>query len=105
MSLSVLYSGTVANAAGDGAGGSVSVAVSVPYTPGSVQYPGVLGQIPNPPSGPLAGVGSNYAVIVNPSQAAMINVTGQSSSGFTVTLTPSDGVTLAAGTFNVVVLG
>lgn len=45
-----------------------------------------------------------YAVLVTPSQACMVSVTGKTTSGFSVTLTPDIEVVLAAGTFDVVVL-
>jgi len=98
MSISVLYSATVANDAGGGAGESVSVSVNVPFTRGTTPPAFVT-----PASGPL--VAGYAAVLVNPSQPCMWNVTDQSPQGFTVTLTPSSGVTLEAGTFSVTVLG
>ena len=72
----------VANAAGGGAGAAVTTAVSF----GS--------QLP-----------PNYTVHVTPSQPAMVSVTGKTSTGFNVVLTPLATVTLSAGTFDVIVLG
>ena len=49
---------------------------------------------------------SNFAVVVTPSQACFWSVTNKSASGFTVTLTPvNSSTTLAAGTFDFVVVG
>jgi hypothetical protein len=102
MSLSVLFSGTFTNDAGGGNGEAVTVDVTISYAGGSVQFPGVPGQIPTPPSGPLA---DGYdAILVYPSQACMWTISDESPAGFTVTLTPSSGVTLAAGTIDVVVI-
>jgi hypothetical protein len=70
----------IANAAGGGAGESVTTPVSFPSLP------------------------PNYAVIVTPSQAAAVSVTDKSWTGFNVTLTPLSG-TLEAGTFDVIVVG
>jgi hypothetical protein len=43
-------------------------------------------------------------VHVTPSQAAMVSVSGKTSSGFNVTLTPPAAATLAAATFDVLVI-
>jgi hypothetical protein len=45
----------------------------------------------------------NYSVLITPSQSCWASVSGKTSSGFTVTLTPDSGVTLAAGSFDVLV--
>jgi hypothetical protein len=73
----------VANAAGGSAGTPVSTSVSFP-----------AGSLP-----------PNYMVHVTPSQAAMVSVTNKTSSGFNVVLTPLATVTLAAGTFDAMVVG
>ncbi|GEM_PF-5735931 len=71
----------VANAAGGGAGAAVVTAVSVPGLPAS------------------------YSVLVNPGQDATAFVSGKTSTGFNVTLTPRLAAnTLAAGTFDVVIV-
>ena len=70
----------IANLAGGGAGASVTTAVAFPSLP------------------------PNYAVLVMPSQAAAVSVTNKAYNGFDVVLTPLSG-TLAAGTFDVVVIG
>ena len=77
----------VANAAGGGAGEAVTTAVSFTDTYGNGQLPAA------------------YAVAVTPSQACAWSVTGKTTSGFTVTLTPNSNSTIAAGTFDVVVVG
>jgi hypothetical protein len=46
-----------------------------------------------------------YSVQVTPNQACSASVTNKTSSGFDVVLTPASGVTLAAGTFDVLVFG
>ncbi len=46
----------------------------------------------------------NYSVLVTPSQACTVSVSAKTTSGFTVTLTPASGVTLAAGTFDAIVM-
>jgi hypothetical protein len=77
----------IANAAGSGAGATVTVPVSF------VSPAFGTGQLP-----------PNYAVNVAPSQAATTHVTAKTSSGFNVVLTPVlASTTLAAGTFDVVV--
>jgi hypothetical protein len=76
----------IPNSAGGGAGQSVSVFVSLP---------------PMPPMFPGNGA---YMVKVTPAQACFVAVTGKTSSGFTVTLTPSaNNITLGASTFDVCV--
>lgn len=70
----------IANAAGGGAGESVTAAVTFPSLP------------------------PNYAVLVSPSQACAWSITDKTWTGFNVTLTPLSG-TLAAGTFDVIVVG
>ncbi len=79
----------IANAAGGSAGASVSVTIN-----NLVDQFGT-GRLP-----------SNFAVVVTPSQACFWSVTNKSASGFTVTLTPvNSSTTLAAGTFDFVVVG
>lgn len=73
------------------AGGSPGAAVSTPIV---LQDQYNVGLLPPP---------NNYSVIVTPSQNATAVVTGKTTSGFTVTLTPLSG-TLAAGTFDVIVM-
>jgi hypothetical protein len=74
----------VANAAGGSAGASVTVAVSF--------------------ASPLP---SNYAVFVDSGQVNVVGtVSARTSTGFTVTLTPLvSTVTVAAGSFNVSIVG
>jgi hypothetical protein len=48
---------------------------------------------------------SIYSVQVAPNQACWPSVTNKTISGFDVVLTPASGVTLAAGTFDVLVFG
>lgn len=82
----------IPNSAGSGAGSSVTVAVSATLTD---QFGN--GRLPTMPI--------SYAVMVTPSQPAFVNVTGKTSSGFSVVLTPiTSSATLASGTFDVVVL-
>jgi hypothetical protein len=78
----------VANAAGSGSGNPVTITVS-----------NLVDQYGN---GMLPASGL-YCVTVTPSQACMASITNKTTSGFTVTLTPPSGVTLAAGTFDVLV--
>lgn len=74
----------IANAAGSGAGASVTTAVALPST---------------------ANLPANYAVVVNPGQAATAYVSGKTATGFNVTLTPVlSTATLGAGTFDVVIV-
>ena len=79
----------IANAAGSGAGASVTTAVSAGLTDqfGTGKLPG------------------SYSVLVTPSQASCtVAVTSKTASGFNVILTPSSATaTLAAGTFDVVI--
>lgn len=71
----------VANAAGSGAGASVTVPISVP-----------------------SGLPASYGVSVTPSQACFDAVTSKTQTGFNIVLTPTgSGVTLAAGTLDVIV--
>jgi hypothetical protein len=55
------------------------------------------------------GVGTlpnDYAVMVLPNQPAMASVTGKTTSGFSVVLTPpTASATLAAGVMDIIVLG
>jgi hypothetical protein len=78
-----------ANAAGSGAGSAVSTSVSFVDKFGSALLPAAL----------------SYLVNVSASQPCFITVTNKTASGFNVVLTPPAGVTLAAGTFDLVVLG
>jgi len=71
----------VPSAAGSGAGSPVSTSVT------------------------FGGLPPTYVVHVTPSQACFVSVSNKTVSGFTVVLTPPSGVTLAAGTFDVMVLG
>ncbi len=88
LSTAIAAQANVANAAGGSAGASVTVAV------GFVDQFGV-GRLP-----------STYAVVVTPSQSCFWSVTSKAGTGFNVVLTPTSGsVTLAAGTFDVVVIG
>ena len=71
----------IANAAGGGAGESVTTAVTFP-----------------------GGLPPNQAVLVSPSQPCAWSITNKTWQGFNVVLTPLTG-TLASGTFDVVVIG
>ncbi|WP_413444137.1 hypothetical protein [Herbaspirillum frisingense] len=72
-----------ANAAGGSAGASVSTTITG-----------------------LAGLPAKYSVLVNPGQDASWYVTNKTSTGFTVVMTPNAAAnTLAAGTFDAVVIG
>lgn len=71
----------VANLAGGGAGTAVTTAVAF-----------VNQELP-----------PTYNVQVTPNQAAMASVTAKTANGFNVTLTPLATITLAAGTFDVLV--
>lgn len=72
-----------ANVVGSGAGAAVVTAVSG-----------------------LKNLPANYTVIVNPGQDATWYVSGKTSTGFNVTLNPRLAAnTLAAGTFDVLILG
>jgi hypothetical protein len=83
----------VANPAGSGAGASVTVAVTFTDQFGNGQLP--QGSTPQ-----------SYSVHVTPSQPCFVTVSNKTTTGFTVTLTPTaSGVTLAAGSFDVVVVG
>ena len=81
----------IANAAGGSAGASVTTTIS-----SFVDQYGV-GESP-----------ANYAVQVTPSQACAV-LTGKTTNGFSVTLTPlapgGANATLAAGSFDVVIVG
>jgi hypothetical protein len=79
----------VANAAGTGNGNGASVSTPVTFTD---QYGN--GRLP---------MSLNFVVNVTPSQACFATVSNKSITGFTVTLTPLSGVTLAAGSFDVTV--
>lgn len=73
----------IANAVGGGAGQAVTTAVTG-----------------------LKGLPANYTPVVNPGQDATWYVSSKTSTGFSVTLTPRLAAnTLAAGTFDVVVIG
>lgn len=74
----------IANAAGGSAGAAVATPVSLPAS---------------------ASLPASYSVLVNPGQDATWYVSSKTASGFTVTLTPRLAAsTLAAGTFDVVVV-
>jgi hypothetical protein len=75
----------IANGAGGSAGAAVTVALTFEDQYGNGTLP------------------ANYSVAAAPSQACMVSVTSKTTSGFSVVLTPPSGVTLAAGTFDVVV--
>jgi hypothetical protein len=77
----------VANGAGASAGAAVTVSLAT-------LFQDQFGNGLLPP---------NYAVLVTPSQPAMVSVTGKTASGFSVTLTPLGSTQLAVGTFDVVV--
>jgi hypothetical protein len=77
----------VANGAGTSAGAAVAVSLATLF-----QDQFGNGLLPQ-----------NYAVMVTPSQPAMVSVSGKTSSGFSVTLTPLSSTQLAAGKFDVVV--
>jgi hypothetical protein len=79
-----------ANAAGSGAGAAVSTSVSFVDKYGSALLPQSL----------------SYIVNVSPSQPAFVTITNKLQSGFNVVLTPKDSsTTLAAGTFDLTVIG
>ena len=78
----------VANAAGSGAGDAVTVSTLSAFFADSQGN----GWLP-----------ANYSVLVTPNQACSASVSAKTATGFTVTLTPASGVTLAAGTFDVLV--
>ena len=72
----------IANVAGGSAGASVTTAVAVANLP------------------------ANYTVTVTPNQDCTDYVINKTQTGFSVVLTPhASGVTLAAGTFDVVIFG
>lgn len=78
----IAHKAAVANVVGASAGASVATVVS-----GFTELP------------------ASYAVVVTPNQDAVAYVTAKSNTGFTVTLNPRLAAnTLAAGTFDVVVL-
>jgi hypothetical protein len=89
----VLAETSVANAAGSGDGASVTTSLTFEDQFGNGRLPGDSGQ-------------GRYAVTVSPSQPCFWTVTNKTASGFSVVLTPtSSGVPLAAGTFDVLVVG
>ena len=54
----------------------------------------------------LKNLPANYSVVVNPGQDATWYVSGKTSTGFNVTLTPRLAAnTLAAGTFDILIVG
>jgi hypothetical protein len=80
----------VANASG-GTGAAVTTAVSFTDQFGNPTLPGDAGQ-------------GRYTVTVTPSQACFVSVTGKTSSGFNVVLTPTlSSTSIAAGTFDILV--
>jgi hypothetical protein len=78
----------------------------------------IVGNLPNQPNVAGSGAGAtvvipftglklpaNYSVLGCMSQAGDLSVSGKTQTGFTVTLTPSGtGVTLAAGTFDLLIV-
>jgi hypothetical protein len=75
--------------------------LSVPNASGAASTPVVTAV-----SFPAGALPTNYACFVDSGQAdVFVSVTNKTSSGFTVTLTPISGVAVAAGVFNVLVLG
>jgi hypothetical protein len=72
----------IANVAGGSNGAAVTTAVS--FAPGSLP--------------------TNYFVIAQASQICSVTITNKTNSGFNVVLTPASTVTLAAGTFDVLVI-
>jgi hypothetical protein len=86
MPITIARTFSVANAAGGSNGAAVTTAVSFTDRFGA----GLLT--------------ANYVVSVMPSQAAWATITNKTTSGFNVVLTPPATVTLAAGTFDCVVL-
>ena len=79
----------IANAAGSGAG-AVTTAVS----------------FPTPMAYPNGFPTSNYVVQITPNQFCVASVTGKTQAGFNVVLSPVPiTATLAAGTFDICVLG
>jgi predicted cobalt transporter CbtA len=48
---------------------------------------------------------ANYAVHVTPSQPCWVSVTSKTANGFNVVLTPQSTLSIAAGTFDVIVVG
>ena len=79
----------VANAGGT-AGANVTVSLATSFQDGYG-----VGTLPN-----------DYAVMVLPSAPAIASVTGKTTSGFSVVLTPATAsATIVAGSFDVVVLG
>ena len=77
------YSNAIASTAGSGAGASVTIAVTF--------------------SG--AELPSTYTAVATPNVNATVAITGKSNTGFNVVLTPVVATsTLAAGTFDVIVL-
>ena len=88
MALTIARQFGVSNAAGGGAGQSVTTAVSFVDRYGAGLLPA-----------------ANYVVLASPSQACAATVTGKTQSGFSVVLTPlAATTTLAVGTFDVAVL-
>ena len=82
----------IANSAGSGAGASVTIAVTQTL---SDQYN----------NGRLSNLPNSYIALVLASQPCFANVAGKTSTGFNVILTPPTATaTLAAGTFDVLVI-
>ncbi len=83
----------IPNAAGGSAGAAVTTAVTATL---SDQFG----------SGRLPTMPNSYAVLVSPSQACFVSVSGKTNTGFNITLTPTtSSATLAAGTFDILVVG
>jgi hypothetical protein len=76
----------VANAAGAGEGAAVTTAVAFVDQYGNGTLP------------------PEYSVIATPNQACFVSVSNKTASGFSVTLTPLSGATLAAGEFDLIVM-
>jgi hypothetical protein len=76
----------VANAAGGAAGDAVTTAITFEDQYGNGTLP------------------AEYAVAVTPNQPCFASTSNKSKSGFSVTLTPLAGATLAEGTFDLVVM-
>jgi hypothetical protein len=86
----VLFTQTgAANPAGSGNGASVTIPIAVADKYGNGRLPASL----------------HYNVAVSPSQPCFVTITGKTSTGFNVVLSPKDAsTTLVAGTFDVSVL-
>jgi hypothetical protein len=88
----------VPNAAGSGANAAVTTSISFASDEVPQNRPGFPATI----GGQLPG---RYAVTVQPSQVCSVTVTNKLQTGFSVVLTPPSGGTIAAGTFDLIVIG